>query len=72
MYKHLGVTDLEANEVKSYDSRQQPLLVLKIWKRRRGFQAIFKALVDIFSKQLKYETMVGVIYDLAAVSLTGK
>ena len=72
VYKDLGVTESEANEIKNYDYGQQPLLVLKIWKRRRGFQATFKALIDVFSKQPRYTTMVGVICDLAAVSLTGK
>lgn len=71
LYGHLGITESERNEVKGYDYGQQKLMILKLWKRRRGFQATFKALFDVFSEQLKDQTMVGIIYELAEEAMRG-
>ena len=71
VYRYLGVTELEATAIREYDHGLQKNIVLKMWKRKRGFQATFKALVDVFSKQLMDQVMVGIIYELATVAMTG-
>ena len=70
-YRYLGVTESEAITIRKYSYTQQKIAIFKIWKSRRGFQATFKSLFDVFSKQLKDQTMAGIIYELATVAMTG-
>ena len=71
LYKYLVVTESEAIAIRKYNYTQQNIAILKIWKSRKGFQATFKALFDVFSKQLKDHTTAGIIYELATVAMTG-
>ena len=53
---YLNVTGPETIVVKQNhpsDYEQQKLEVLKVWKHKRGFQATFKILADVFFKRAK-------------------
>lgn len=69
--RHLGVTESETNAIKDNDYEQQKYIILNIWKRRGGLQATFKVLLNVFSNQLNDQAMVDIIYELAAVAMTG-
>ena len=73
-YMYLNVTGPETIVVKQNhpsDYEQQKLEVLKVWKHKRGFQATFKILADVFSKELSDQAMVDTINTLAAEASKG-
>ena len=71
---HLNVTGpetvvIQQNHPCNYE--QQKLEVLRVWKRKRGLQATFKVLADVFSKELNDQTMVDTIITLATKASKG-
>ena len=71
---YLNVTGPETIAVKQNnpgDYEQQKLEVLKVWKHKRGFEATFKVLADVFSKELSDQTMVDTINTLATKASKG-
>ena len=71
---YLNVTGPETVTVKQNhpgDYEQQKLEVLKVWKHKRGFQATFKVLTDVFSKELSDQAMVDTINTLATEASKG-
>ena len=75
VYIYLDVTGPETIIIKQNnpgDYEQQKVEVLKVWKRKRGLQATFKILADIFLKELNDQTMVDTINTLATEASKGK
>ena len=71
---HLNVTGpetfvIQQNHPRNYE--QQKLEVLRVWKRKRGLQATFKVLADVFSKELNDQTIVDTINSLATEASKG-
>ena len=71
---HLNVTGpeivvIQQNHPRDYE--QQKLEVLRVWKRKRGLQATFEVLADVFSKELNDQTMVDTINTLATEASKG-
>ena len=53
------------------DYEKQKFEVLKVWRCKRGLQATFKVLADVFSKELNNQTMVDTINTLASEASKG-
>ena len=74
VYMYLNVTEPETIVIQQnhpHDYKQQKLEVLRVWKRKRGLQATFKILADVFSKELNDQTMVDTIITLATKASKG-
>ena len=75
LYAYLSITGPETTAIKKDhlgNYEQQKVEVLKLWKRKKGLQATFKVLADIFSKDLNDQGMVTSINSLAAEAFKGK
>ena len=73
-YVYLNVTGPETNVIKENyrgNYEQQKVEVLKLWKHKKGPQATFKVLVDVFSKELNNQDMVATIKTFATVAFEG-
>ena len=71
---YLNVTEAETVAIQrnhSQDYQQQKFEVLKLWKGKRGLHATFKALANVFSKELNDQTMVDTINNFAAEASKG-
>ena len=71
---HLDVTGPEAIAIEQNhprDYEQQKLQVLRVWKRKRGLQATFQVLANVFSKELNDQAMVDTINTLATEASKG-
>ena len=70
----LNITGPEATTIKQDhpgDYEQQKIEVLRVWRCKRGLQATFKVLADVFSKELNDQTMVDTINTLATEASKG-
>ena len=71
---YLNVTGSETSAVKENyrgNYEQQKVEVLKLWKCKKGPQATFKVLADVFSKELNDQGMVDTIKNIATVAFEG-
>ena len=73
LYTYLDVTGSETIAIQRNhpDYEQQKFEVLKVWKCKRGLQATFEVLADVFSKELNDQTMVDTINTLATEASKG-
>ena len=71
---HLDVTGPEGIAIVQNhpcDYERQKLEVLRVWKRKRGLQATFEVLANVFSKELNDQTMADTINSLATEASKG-
>ena len=74
VHMHLNVTGPETIAIQKThlnDYEQQKLEVLRVWKRKRGLQATFEVLANVFSKELNDQAMVDTINTLATKASKG-
>ena len=72
---HLNVTGpetiaIQQNHLRDYE--QQKLEVLRVWKRKRGLEATFEVLANVFLKKLNDQIMVDTINSLATEASKGR
>lgn len=71
---YLNITRPETSVIKENyrgNYEQQKFEVLNLWKHKKGSQATFKVLADVFSEELNDQTMVDIIKSLATAAFEG-
>ena len=74
LYMFLNVTGPEATAIKQNhpgDYEKQKIELLRVWRCKRGLQATFKVLADVFSKEIEDQTVVDTINTLATEAYKG-